>query len=167
MTLKALNSEDEKRYRLFVRDWQQSGENRLTPFSANLNGLTYPQWLEKLQEDKQNSNHSFVPAETLFLEKEDNLVGAVQLRYQLNEKLLELGGNIGYGIAPSERGKGYANEVLKQSLAIFKERGHSKVLLTCDKENEPSKITIIRNGGTLENEKVIDGKLIQRYWINL
>ena len=167
MTLKALNTEDEEKYRLFVQDWQQAGESRITPFSANLNGLTYLQWLEKLQDDKKNSSHSFVPAETLFLEKETKLVGAVQLRYQLNEKLLKLGGKIGYGVVHSHRGKGYANELLKQSLAIFKEKGHSKVLLTCDKENEPSKITIIKNGGKLEDEKTIDGKLIQRYWINL
>lgn len=167
MALKVLKSQDEEQYRLFVEDWQQAGENKLTPLSANLNGLTYSQWLIKLQEDKNSLNNSFVPAETLFLEKDNKLVGAVQLRYQLNQQLVELGGNIGYGVAPSQRGKGYASQLLKESLAIFKERGLSTVLMTCDKVNEPSKRTIIKNGGTLESEKIIDSIEIQRYRIKL
>ena len=62
--------------------------------------------------------------------------------------------------------------MLKQMLKICKEYGEEKVLLTCDKANEASRKTILKNGGVLENEVTdsIDlGKsgIIQRYWIRL
>ena len=38
----------------------------------------------------------------------------------------------------------------------FKESGEKKILLTCDKTNEASRKTIIKNGGVLESE-ISDG----------
>ena len=50
--------------------------------------------------------------------------------------------------------------------------GEKKVLLTCDKTNEASRKTIIKNGGVLESEipddvGLSESGIIQRYWINL
>ena len=58
--------------------------------------------MRKLNEEK-------VPAETYFLvRKRDNkIVGMINIRLQLHEKLKEFGGNIGYSIRPTERRKGY------------------------------------------------------------
>ena len=42
-----------------------------------------------------------------------------------------------------------------------------KVLMVCDKENIGSAKSIIKNGGVLENEVIINGVTEQRYWINL
>lgn len=42
--------------------------------------------------------------------------------------------------------------MLKQMLRICKEYGEEKVPLTCDKINEASRKTIIKNGNVLENE---------------
>ncbi|ALS03012.1 hypothetical protein ATZ33_16990 [Enterococcus silesiacus] len=80
---------------------------------------------------------------------------------------MQIGGNIGYGIVPSERGKGYANWLLAQALLIFQERGLSKVMLTCDKTNRGSQKTIQNNGGILSDEYSVEGKIVQRYWIEL
>ena len=41
-------------------------------------------------------------------EKDDRLVGIMDFRRKLNQNLLNYGGNIGYSVRPSERGKGYA-----------------------------------------------------------
>ncbi|MGN1404659.1 MAG: GNAT family N-acetyltransferase [Erysipelotrichaceae bacterium] len=62
--------------------------------------------------------------------------------------------------------------MLKQMLEICKEYGEEKVLLTCDRTNEASRRTIIKNGGILENEINDTANLgksgfIQRYWIKL
>ncbi|MED4162879.1 GNAT family N-acetyltransferase, partial [Halalkalibacterium halodurans] len=77
-------------------------------------------------------------------------------------------GHIGYGIRPSERGKGYATLMLKLGLEKAAALGLEKVLITCDKENLPSARTIQRNVGVLDSEVVDErGIAIQRYWIKL
>ena len=39
--------------------------------------------------------------------------------------------------------------------------------MDCDKTNIASAKSIQKNGGVLENEVLIDGEMVQRYWINL
>lgn len=39
--------------------------------------------------------------------------------------------------------------------------------MVCDKENIASAKSIIKNGGVLENEVMVDGVAEQRYWITL
>ena len=111
-----------------------------------------------------------VPDSVFFLldEERNILLGAVNIRHYLNEHLLQYGGHIGDGIRPSERGKGYATEMIRLSLIECKKLGISKVLMVCDKSNLASARTIIKNGGVLENE-ILDsnGKIQQRYWIEL
>lgn len=45
--------------------------------------------------------------------------------------------------------------------------GIKKVLMVCDKDNIGSMKSIIKNGGILENEQTENGKIEQRYWIDL
>ena len=111
-----------------------------------------------------------VPDSVFFLlDVERNiLLGAVNIRYYLNDYLLQFGGHIGDGIRPSERRKGYATEMIRLSLIECKKLGIDKVLMVCDKSNIGSAKSIIKNGGILENEFVDeDGEVIQRYWIDL
>ena len=67
----------------------------------------------------------------------------------------------------SEQGKGYATEQIYLALKKCKDLNIKKVLITCDKTNIASAKTIIRNNGKLENEIQDNGKVLQRYWINL
>ena len=97
------------------------------------------------------------------------LVGMLDIRHELNEDCLNLFGNIGYSIRPSERRKGYATIQLCLAKNICKEMGLEKILISCHKENAASAKTIIKNGSVLENE-VMDhrnGAILQRYWITL
>ena len=77
------------------------------------------------------------------------------------------GGHIGDGIRPSERRKGYATQMVGLALEECKRIGIKKVLMVCDKDNIGSAKSITKNGGILENEQKEDGKVEQRYWIDL
>lgn len=103
---------------------------------------------------------------------DDRVVGIIDFRHRLNPFLLAFGGNIGYSVLPSERGKGYAREMLRQMLALCREEGLDRVLVTCDRENTASARIILANGGVLENEVADEAGLgksgvIRRYWIDL
>ena len=90
-------------------------------------------------------------------------LGFLNLRLRLNEGLLNHAGHIGYSIRPSERGKGYAKEALRQGLEVAKEKNIKRALVTCSTENPASRSVILANGGQFED--VRNGT--ERYWIDL
>lgn len=68
---------------------------------------------------------------------------------------------------PSERRKGYATEILRQSLVILFAAQVRRALVTCAVDNVPSATVIERCGGVLESVVVAgDGQRIRRYWID-
>ena len=95
------------------------------------------------------------------------MVGAVNIRHRLNDRLLLDGGHIGDGVRPSERGRGVATAMIGLALEECRRLGIRRVLMVCDKDNIASARSIIKNGGVLENEVVVDGETVQRYWIGL
>ena len=99
----------------------------------------------------------------------ESLIGLLSIRYELPELLSEKIGDIGYGVRPSERNKGYATAMLEYSLLVCKEKEMEKVILGCYKENLASAATIIKNGGThiTENENYKEGRTSQYYLIRL
>lgn len=118
---------------------------------------------------KEETKDGWVPDTTLFcLDRDRNIfVGAVNIRHYLNDKLLKTGGHIGDGVRPGERKKGCGTAIIGLALEECKKLGINKVLICCDKTNIGSAKTIINNGGVLENEVEEDGRIEQRYWIQL
>ena len=135
---------------------------------------SYEEWLDQKALMARIYGENCVPSTVyLAIRQEDRkLVGMIDLRHELSDFLLRYGGNIGYTVAPAERGKGRGKEMLRLLLDICRERGMEKVLVTCDKDNAASAGTICACGGVLENEvedTVGSGTcgVIQRYWISL
>ena len=114
-------------------------------------------------------SHLVLATQLLYIRKCDNkLVGMLQIRHCFNDYLEKYAGHIGDGIRPSERGKGYATEMIRLALFECRKLGIHKVLMVCDKSNTASRKSIIKNGGILENEFLDDeGEVHQRFWIEL
>ena len=131
------------------------------------------QWLEycRLCKNPDTVPDGLVPAtQYIFVrESDDKIVGMLQIRHYFNVFLEQYGGHIGYSVAPSERRKGYASQMLQMSLPKCKELGIQRVLVTCLDDNEASRRTILKNGGKYESTvfEPNEGINLQRYWIDL
>lgn len=146
------------------------GESRMVPSAiAKKEGQSFHQWLENnIAGRTHRENPQLVTAHTYFLiNGAGDLLGGIDLRHRLTEPLLRTGGNIGYGIRPSQRGNHYAPCMLALCLEKAKERGMERVLITCTEDNLASAATIESCGGVLENKVEEEGKLFRRYWITL
>ena len=132
--------------------------NEFYEYNSDINGTgglqryldNYDGWLEKLEEDyKRIPNEEKVPAKTYFLvrESDNRIVGMINIRLALNERLKKYGGHIGYCIRPTERGKGYNKINLYLGLKICKEHGIKEVFMDADKENPASWKTMESLGG--------------------
>ena len=128
--------------------------------------FVYEEWLEENLQAEAGLDipENWVPAiQLVSFDVAGQALGFLNLRLRLNDYLLEKGGHIGYSIRPSERGKGYAKESLRQGLQIAKEKNIKRALVTCSTENPASRAVILANGGQFED--VRNGT--ERYWIEL
>lgn len=120
---------------------------------------------------KEHCPPGFVPGTQYIAVRESDgrIVGMLNFRHELNARLLATGGHAGYSVRPSERGHGYAAQMVELLKPIARELGISRLLITCDRANPASARTIQKAGGVLEDERwdEEEARWTQRYWIAL
>ena len=128
-------------------------------------------WLEELNKRSCEDTvpKGLVPSSTYLgvREKDNYIVGMIDIRHYLNEYLTQVGGHIGYGVRKTERNKGYAKQMLKLALEKCKELKIKKVLITCDEDNIASEKVILSANAKLEDIRNVDGENKKRFWIDL
>lgn len=132
----------------------------------------YDEWIGSVRACENPENDILGVQATLYMAMrkiDENIIGCVELRHDLNDELKVLGGHVGYSVAPEERRKGYATEILRQVILKAKEFGIASLMLTCDAENIASERTIQKCGGVLEKEAPIlyheEERISKTYWI--
>lgn len=105
----------------------------------------------------------------LIRENDDRIVGTINVRWNLTEAMKQFGGNIGYGIRPTERRKGYNKINLYLGMQEAQKLGLDRVMLDCDVNNLGSDRTLKALGGVLERTEVdpADGILTNVYWFDV
>lgn len=151
----------------YRQEYIANGARNINGSSGLIRYADYDEWLEKIM----SGMNADVPATTyLSIRKSDNrIIGTIQLRHHLNESLEKSGGHIGYGIRPSERGKGYGTQQLSLVLEEARKLKIDKVMISCEKNNSASAKVALNNGGVLALERYDDhyNSMIQIYWIKL
>ena len=124
----------------------------------NANGLSYEQfktWLKGKQADAEQQgivDGWKVPSTTFWLYVDGKPVGLGNVRHCLTEGLRKAGGNIGYGIRPTMRGRGYGKELLRLLQEKAKQYGIEKALITIHKDNAASIAVAKANGAVITEE---------------
>ena len=140
--------------------------------SAGLDRLSsIEDWLKELKKRSCEDTvpKGLVPSSTYLgvREKDNYIIGMIDIRHYLNEYLTQVGGNIGYSVRKTERNKGYAKQMLKLALEKCKELKIKKVLITCDEDNITSEKVILSANAKFEDIRNVDGENKKRFWIDL
>ena len=156
-------------YRALVADFVERGE-KLVPFVLGFDHGDFGAMLAKLHDCSRGVGvpPGFVAHSTFWLVHDGVVVGVANIRHALTPDLRREGGHIGYGVRPAARRRGFATEILRQSLRRAGTLGIDEALVTCGKANVASAKTILRNGGRLVAEEFLSerGEVVQRWHID-
>ncbi len=159
MTYRLPNLEDKNILIDYVAEHYANGEKSISA-SNGLTTMEFTKWVNKINRNKEIADDEWGKYYLyLVFNDENKLIGLLNIRYDLSNKLRQLYGDIGYGVRPSERRKGYATEILRYAKKVCREMNINNIILGCYENNFGSNKTIIKNGGILyksdEEEKVI------------
>ncbi|MGB3735815.1 MAG: GNAT family N-acetyltransferase [Ilumatobacter sp.] len=96
----------------------------------------------------------------------DRVLGGIALRVG-DDAVIQTMGNIGYGIRPSERRRGFATWALGRMIDEARTMGLARLVLVCETANHASAKTIVANGGVLDDASTPGLDPVDRYTIDL
>ncbi len=159
LILREIIPEDKNDVLEYLREFTEYG-SAMHGIGGASSCTSFEDMLEKQRQDKEIRFVSYDQEKSpqtnfLVVRTSDNrIVGSVGIRWNLTKGLDEgFGGNIGYGIRPTERRKGYATESLRLALELCREKGMKFVRIGCYTDNTGSRKTILNNGGKLIDHK--------------
>ena len=149
-----------------AEEFRSTGDDRYDPALDDLDG--YFSRIRLYSKGEDLPPHK-VPQDEFWLFDGSRVIGRSGFRRSLTPSLENEGGHIGYDIRPSERRKGFGTLILKLTMRKAWDKGHERVLVTCDDDNIGSAKIIEKNGGVLSGRGVSEktGKRVRQYWIEL
>lgn len=158
-----------KKYYEYLKHW---GTEIIIPVISDLRGRRFETLLKELYEMEHDTSLPkgiFPDANYLFVDDNDDIIGFVNIRHHLSNILLNVRGNISYGLRPSDRNPETIEQLIKLSLKEAKLIGIKKLKFICPKTDHHLCNLIIDLNGIFESEgyNEVERYHIQRYWINL
>lgn len=158
-----------KKYYEYLKQW---GTEVIKPVISDLRGRRFETLLKEIYEIEHENNlpKGYYPdANYFFIDEKDDIIGFVNIRHYLSNILLNVRGNISYGIRPSDRNPETIEKLIKLSLKEAKSIGIKKLKFICPKTDSYLCNLILDMNGIFESEDFneVDRYHIQRYWINL
>jgi len=153
----------------YKQEFFEQGETNINGSCSLAHYDNFDEWLQFVTSIETLELRDGVHASTFFsVRQTDNkIIGSIQLRHSLTSELWQHGGNIGYGIRPLERGKGFGKEQLYLVVDMARQMNIQELLITCDKANIVSCRTALSCGAVLLDENIYEGTPQLRYIINL
>lgn len=92
-----------------------------------------------------------VPETVVWMVKDEDYIGTVDIRHRLNWHLEKHGGHVYFVVRPSWRGKGYGKKILRKAIPIINYLGIDRALITLDPANETAIHIVESCGGVFED----------------
>ncbi len=129
-------------------------ENSFTNPVRGMGIEEYKKWLAQQEawSEGRNLPDGYVAQTIYWLVDGGVPVGIGKIRHALTPESREFGGNVGYAVASSRRGRGYGKALLGLLLGEARKMELAEILLTVDKGNIASKTVVEANGGILVRE---------------
>ena len=151
----------------YVEEHYSNYENTISA-SNGLTNMNYIEWVDKVNRNSVKADDEWGKYYLyLVFNTKDKLIGLLNVRFDLTDKKKKKYGDIGYGVRPSERRKGYATKMLRYALDVCKEKNMKDVILGCYENNYASNKTIIRNKGVLYKNDYEENKLNEEWFVKL
>ncbi|MBF6216298.1 GNAT family N-acetyltransferase [Nocardia puris] len=159
--MRPLHREDEHAFRALRRAFHRTGFTFAKDYQEDMPWQDYLDWLEAAR--TAGTGDGRVPFSFFIAEDAAGaLIGSSDIRHVLTEELTGWGGHIGYAVAPGFRRRGYATEILRQTLPLAADLGIFDARITCTVDNVGSRRVATGLGGRLD----IISDNICRYWID-
>lgn len=166
------NIKHKESYILALEEFQNEG--RYSFLDIDNVAENFEDFIEKVNNGKRHLHKPYadwaepVPETVLWLVKDKEFIGTLNIRHRLNWHLEKWGGHVNFVIRPSMRGKGYGKKILQKGIPYLSHMGIDKALVTVKPDDIASNKIVKFCGGKLENTLPATDKFParSRYWVD-
>ncbi len=155
-----------------LREFQEEG--RYTFLDIDTIENDFDTFIDTLNNGKRNLHKPYadwvesVPETVLWLTKDDQFIGTLNIRHRLNWHLEKWGGHLNFIIRPSMRGKGFGKKLLQKAIPFISYLGIERALITIDPKDESANKIVKFCGGEYDDTLPATDKFPERnrYWLD-
>lgn len=164
--------EHKESYLKALREFQEEG--RYAFLDIHDVDVNFEDFINKLNEGKKNLHKPYadwvetVPETVLWLVKDHEFIGTLNIRHRLNWHLEKWGGHLNFIVRPSMRGKGFGKKLLQKAIPFISYLGIDKALITIDPKDKAGNEIVLFCGAVLEDTLAATDKFParNRYWLD-